>query len=94
MRALRRSIASASCRCGTEGVAGTGATGAAGFYRHLSSCAADLALSETQIDIRRRCAHSAGVWALIADAIDAGDEAGVARLTANVAYMEKTPAAG
>lgn len=73
-------------------MAPSGSQGAAAFYRHWSSRAADLALSATQPNIRRRCAHSAGVWALIADAIDAGDHHGVALLTANVVYMDREAA--
>ncbi|AHE53339.1 hypothetical protein [Sphingomonas sanxanigenens] len=71
-----------------------GANGAADFYRRWSSRAADLALAETQPNIKRRCARSAGIWAQIADAIEAGDRAGVARLTANIIYMENAPAVG
>ena len=57
------------------------------FYRHWSASAAEMALSAADHMLHGRCAHSANMWAKIADAIDAGDEAGFARLTRNLLYL-------
>ncbi len=46
-----------------------------------------MALVSSDTKLHGRCAHSANMWAMIADAIDAGDEARFARLTSNLLYM-------
>ncbi len=57
------------------------------FYRHWSASAARMALTAADRKLHGRCAHSANMWAMIADAIDAGDEARFARLTRNLLYL-------
>jgi len=54
------------------------------FYRQWSSRAAEVALTSRDRRIQLRCAHSANIWALIADAIEGGDERGFRRLTQNL----------
>lgn len=56
----------------------------AGFYRGWSSRAAEMALTTTEPQAQRRCSHSANMWTLIADAIEAEDKDGLAHLTANL----------
>ncbi|WP_157216971.1 hypothetical protein [Flavisphingomonas formosensis] len=54
------------------------------FYRRWSSLAAELALIEIEPRAKQRCAHSARMWALIAETVEAGDDTGFAKLTNNV----------
>ncbi|WP_019832694.1 hypothetical protein [Sphingomonas sp. PR090111-T3T-6A] len=61
-----------------------------GFYRAWSSHAARQALSADQQQTKDRCAHSAGMWSLIADALEAGDDGRVAGLTHNLAFFRTT----
>lgn len=58
-----------------------------GFYREWSSRAARQALSSLQKQTKERCTHSAGMWAMIADALEAGDHAEVASLTHNLVIL-------
>jgi|UPI000477E603 hypothetical protein len=58
-----------------------------GFYREWSSRAARQALSAMQQQTKERCTHSAGIWSLIADALEAGDDVGVAGLTHNLVFL-------
>ncbi len=57
------------------------------FYRHWSASAAEMALTADDRKLHGRCAHSANMWSMIADAIDAGDEVRFARLTRNLLYL-------
>jgi len=57
------------------------------FYRRWSCWAAELALTADEPRIRQRCTHSAQMWALIAETIEAGDDEGLARLTRNLLYL-------
>ncbi|MDH7638265.1 hypothetical protein [Sphingomonas oryzagri] len=59
-----------------------------GFYREWSSRAARQALSAMQRQTKERCTHSAGMWSLIADALEAGDDVGVASLTHNLIFLK------
>jgi hypothetical protein len=59
-----------------------------GFYRDWSSRAAQQALSAMQRQTKERCTHSAGIWSLIADALEAGDDVGVASLTHNLVFLK------
>jgi len=58
-----------------------------GFYRGWSSQAARQALSTVEPKAQDRCTHSAGIWALIADALEAGDDRRVEVLTHNLAFL-------
>lgn len=58
-----------------------------GFYREWSSHAARQALSAVERKAQDRCAHSAGIWALIADALEAGDDRRVEALTHNLTFL-------
>jgi len=58
-----------------------------GFYRGWSSRAARESLSATQKQTKDRCAHSAGIWSLIADALEADDDQRVRMLTNNVTFL-------
>lgn len=58
-----------------------------GFYREWSSRAARQALSAVQRQAKDRCAHSAGMWTLIADALEAGDDRRVEVLTRNLIFL-------
>lgn len=59
-----------------------------GFYREWSSRAARQALSAMQRQTKERCTHSAGMWSLIADTLEAGDDVGVASLTHNLVFLK------
>jgi hypothetical protein len=54
------------------------------FYRAWSSQAAGLALAADHPAARTRCAHSASIWTLIADALETGKKGEVERLTNNL----------
>jgi hypothetical protein len=58
-----------------------------GFYREWSSRAARQALAAVQPQTKERCSHSAGIWARIADALEAGDDPQVARMTRNITFF-------
>lgn len=58
------------------------------FYRTWSFQASEQALAADHPGAVTRCAHSAGVWSLIADAIEADDMGEVQRLTTNVLLLE------
>lgn len=58
-----------------------------GFYRAWSSQAAEQALAADHPGAKTRCAHSAGVWALIANALEAGDDGDVEHLTHNLLLL-------
>jgi hypothetical protein len=58
------------------------------FYRAWSSAAAEQALAADHPGARVRCAHSAGMWALIADAIEAGQKSEVDHLTSNLLLLK------
>lgn len=58
-----------------------------GFYREWSSRAATQALSAVERRAQDRCAHSAGIWTLIAEALEAGDERRVETLTHNLIFL-------
>jgi hypothetical protein len=73
--------------------AGTPPRGAR-FYRRWSSRAAEMALTASDPRMRTRCAHSATMWALIAHAIEAGDEDGFVQLTRNLACLGRLSARG
>jgi hypothetical protein len=62
------------------------------FYRRWSSRAAQVALTASDTKLRTRCAHSANMWARIADAIDAGDQDSLVQLTHNLAFIAPEPA--
>jgi hypothetical protein len=57
------------------------------FFREWSSRAAREAVETGQSITRERCSHSATVWCLIADAIEAGNESEVALLMRNLTLM-------
>ena len=52
-----------------------------GFYREWSSHAARQASLAIQRQTKERCTHSVEMWALIADALEASNDAEVASLT-------------
>jgi hypothetical protein len=58
-----------------------------GFYREWSSRAARESLSATLKQTKDRCARSAGIWSLIADALEADDDQRVRALTRNVVFL-------
>jgi hypothetical protein len=59
-----------------------------GFYREWSSRAARQALASAHQQTKERCSRSAGVWTLIADAIEAGDQGEVRNLTHNLTFLK------
>jgi len=61
------------------------------FYRHWSSQAAELALATSERHSRSRYAHCAGVWALIAETLEAGDEVRFSHLTRNIVCLAGAP---
>jgi len=61
------------------------------FYRRWSSRAAEIALTTADSRTRGRCAHSAHMWAMIADAIDGDDQGSLATLTHNLAIIAASP---
>ena len=58
-----------------------------GLYRAWSSKAAEQALAADHPGAKNRCAHSAGIWALIANAIESGQDRDVAHLTNNLLLL-------
>ena len=58
------------------------------FYRAWSSEAAEQALASDHPGARTRCAHSAGMWTLIADAMEAGQASKVEHLTNNLLLLD------
>jgi hypothetical protein len=63
------------------------ANGRSDLFREWSSRAAREALEAGRSITQERCSHSATVWSLIADAIEAGDATEVAQLTRNLTLM-------
>jgi hypothetical protein len=59
------------------------------LYRQWSAYAARQALLSGQPVARERCAHSAGAWTMIADALEAGDDRKVAMLTHNLTILRR-----
>jgi len=57
------------------------------LYRTWSSKAAELALAADHPGTKNRCTHSAGIWALIANAIESGQDRDVAHLTNNLLLL-------
>jgi len=57
------------------------------FYRAWSSEAAEQALASDHPGARTRCAHSASMWTLIADAMEAGLAGEVKLLTNNLLLL-------
>ncbi len=58
------------------------------FYHKWSSQASEQALAADHPGATTRCAHSAGVWTLIADAIEADNLDEVQRLTKNLLLVK------
>ncbi len=58
-----------------------------GFYRDWASRAAREALAAAHMKTKERCTNSAAAWCSIADAIEAGDDRKVARLTHNLIFL-------
>jgi hypothetical protein len=69
-----------------------GPTKGSRFYRRWSSRAAEVALTASDTKLQVRCAHSANMWAMIADAIEAGDQDSLVQLTHNLAFIAPEPA--
>lgn len=59
------------------------------FYRGWSARAARLALATIEPQAKLHCARCAGMWALIADTIESGDEDCFSRLTNNLACLTR-----
>ena len=59
------------------------------FYRTWSSQAAEQALAADHPGAKMRCTHSAGIWTLIADALEAGQGSEVTYLTNNLLLLNK-----
>ena len=57
------------------------------FYRTWSSEAAEQALVADHPRAKTRCTHSAGIWTLIADALEAGQGSEIAHLTSNLLLL-------
>jgi len=61
------------------------------LYRAWSIWASREALASAHERARKRCTHSAHVWSMVADALEAGDDQKVLRLTSNLALMTRIP---
>lgn len=61
------------------------------LYRAWSVWASREALASAHERARKRCTHSAGVWSMVADALEAGDDPKVRRLTSNLTLLTRIP---
>ena len=57
------------------------------LYRAWSVRASREASASAHEKARQRCTHSASVWSMVADALEAGDDQEVRRLTSNLTLL-------